>query len=70
VFFAARRRATGKLARDVLLGYRRMRAEAGRSRVKKATPISQKSLRRMVETCDGGTAGTAGITCCSCWAWR
>ena len=59
-----------KPARDVLLGYRRLRAEAGRSWVTKATPIGQKSLPRRVETCDGGTAGTAGITCCSCWAGR
>lgn len=44
-----------KLARDVLLGYKRTRAEEGRSRVKKATPISVDSLRRMIDTCDPNT---------------
>lgn len=46
-----------KLARDVLLGYKRQRATDGKGRVKKATPISQDSLRRMVETCDLATVG-------------
>lgn len=41
-----------KLARDVLLGYRRELATTGGRRVRKATPISRESLRLMVETCD------------------